>query len=313
MVSVTGLSKKYGAFTAIDDISFEIKKGEVVGLLGPNGAGKTTTMKILTCYLQATAGVASVDNLNVLEDSIGVRDKIGYLPESAPLYQDMTVAEYLRFAGEIRGLSGDKLKQRLIAVLEDCGLKERVHQSISELSKGYKQRVGLAQALISDPQLLILDEPTVGLDPNQIVEIRELIKKVGKEKTVILSSHILAEVEATCDRVLIINKGKIVATGTPQELRDSSKTEAQILLKVEKTDGRDPESILKSLNGAEKVVSNKSHEPNTLIFEIHVEKGKDLRAEIINKFQQEKIQVLELTRKEMKLEDIFAQLTKTNS
>ncbi|MEP5613674.1 MAG: ATP-binding cassette domain-containing protein, partial [Cyclobacteriaceae bacterium] len=221
-VVVENLTKKYGAQKAVNDISFEINTGEVVGFLGPNGAGKSTTMKMITCFMAPTTGNVNVEGSSIHTDSETVRRKIGYLPENNPLYLDMPIVDYLRFSAEIQGVEKSEISSRISDMIERCGLTAEKHKNINELSKGYRQRVGLAQAMIHDPEVLILDEPTTGLDPNQIVEIRKLIKDLGKEKTVILSSHILSEVEATCDRILIINKGRIVADGSAEMLRQQS-------------------------------------------------------------------------------------------
>lgn len=218
MISVKNLTKYYGDFQALKGISFEIKSGEIVGILGPNGAGKSTTLRILTCYFNPTSGNAIIDGKSILDEENNVKKIIGYLPESAPLYNDMCVFDYLVYMADIQELERSKLNERLHYVVNVCGLKEVISKQIGELSKGYKQRVGLAGAIIHDPKILILDEPTNGLDPNQIVEIRELIKELGKEKTVLVSTHILSEVEATCSRAIIINKGNIIADDTPENL-----------------------------------------------------------------------------------------------
>lgn len=218
MISVKNLTKYYGDFQALKGINFEIKSGEIVGILGPNGAGKSTTLRILTCYFNPTSGDAIIDGKSILEEENNVKKIIGYLPESAPLYNDMCVFDYLVYMADIQELERSKLNERLHYVVNVCGLKEVISKPIGELSKGYKQRVGLAGAIIHDPKILILDEPTNGLDPNQIVEIRELIKELGKEKTVLVSTHILSEVEATCSRAIIINKGNIIADDTPENL-----------------------------------------------------------------------------------------------
>ena len=218
MISVKNLTKYYGDFQALKGISFEIKSGEIVGILGPNGAGKSTTLRILTCYFNPTSGDAIIDGKSILDEENNVKKIIGYLPESAPLYNDMCVFDYLVYMADIQELERRKLNERLHYVVNVCGLKEVISKPIGELSKGYKQRVGLAGAIIHDPKILILDEPTNGLDPNQIVEIRELIKELGKEKTVLVSTHILSEVEATCSRAIIINKGNIIADDTPENL-----------------------------------------------------------------------------------------------
>ena len=218
MLDVKGLQKSFGNVHAVKDLTFQVNKGEIFGFLGPNGAGKTTTMRMITSFMPSSAGSITIDGLDVAENTMAIREKIGYLPESAPLYTDMKVSEYIEYVGSLRELKGKKLKDAAENVYEICGLKKMLGRKIGNLSKGYRQRVGLAQALIHSPELLILDEPMSGLDPNQIVEIRELIKKIGKEKTVIYCSHILSEVSATCDNILIINNGELVAKGTPNEL-----------------------------------------------------------------------------------------------
>lgn len=217
-IVVSSLSKSYGQFTAVNSVSFTVNTGEIVGFLGPNGAGKSTTMKMLSGILQPTSGSAEINGFNILTEAESVKKNIGYLPENNPLYLDLTVKEYLEYSGEISGVTKDKINDRISEMLDICGLENMVNRLIGNLSKGYRQRVGLAQSLIHDPSVLILDEPTTGLDPNQILEIRDLIIRLGKEKTVLLSSHILQEVEAICNRVLIINDGVMVADGTPSEL-----------------------------------------------------------------------------------------------
>ena len=250
MIKVEKLSKSYGPARALDGISFEVERGEVVGFLGPNGAGKSTTMKILTGFLLPTSGRAFVDGQDVVDESLTVRRRIGYLPESTPLYTEMRVDEYLRFAAEIRGVPGSDAKRAVHRVVDLCGLGRVFGKNILELSKGYKQRVGLAQAMVHEPDLLILDEPTSGLDPNQIVEVRALIKRLGQEHTVILSTHYLQEVEASCSRVVIINRGEIVADDTAGELIGSMPT-GPVVVKV-----RGPEaSILQQLRDLVPTVS----------------------------------------------------------
>ena len=232
-IVVENLTKKYGVQKAVNDVSFRINTGEVVGFLGPNGAGKTTTMKMITCFMAPTDGDVSVEGASVLADPETVKKKIGYLPENNPLYLDMPIVEYLRFTAEIQGVAVSDVPSRIAAMIESCGLGTEKHKTIGELSKGYRQRVGLAQAMIHDPEVLIFDEPTSGLDPNQIVEIRKLIKELGKEKTVILSSHILSEVEATCGRILIINKGRIVADGTADTLRQQARGQELLTVHID--------------------------------------------------------------------------------
>lgn len=227
-IQVTNLTKAYGAQRAIDGISFDLKPGEIVGFLGPNGAGKSTTMKILTGYLKPSEGIAKVADYDVAAQSMSARRSIGYLPEHNPLYLDMYVREFLLFSGKLYGLSGDTLKLRVNEMIVMCGLEVEKHKKIGQLSKGYRQRVGLAQSFLHDPSVLILDEPTTGLDPNQIQEIRELIRTAGKNKTVLFSTHIMQEVEALCDRVIIINKGKVVSDSSLETLRASGNSLEEI-------------------------------------------------------------------------------------
>ncbi len=232
MISVKAIEKSFGATKAVNDVSFDIGKSEVVGLLGPNGAGKTTTMRILTGFIPPDEGTVKIDGIDIRTNSIETRKKIGYLPESTPLYEDMVLIEYLDFIAEMRGIKKKDRRNKLSEMIETCKLERMIRKNISELSKGYRQRVGLAQTLIHSPEVLILDEPTSGLDPKQIIEIRELIKEIGREKTVLLSTHILPEVEATCQKVLIINDGKIVAEGTTEELACGATGKEKISLSV---------------------------------------------------------------------------------
>ena len=218
-IKIENLTKYYGDYPAVKDISFEVKTGEIVGFLGPNGAGKTTTLKLITSYLTANNGKIYVEDIDIEEDSLGVRKKIGYLPEQNPLYPDMNVIDYLRYAAELQSVDKSRINDSIKKMVKDCGLEDVKHKDIGELSKGFKQRVGLAQAMIHNPSVLLLDEPTSGLDPNQIIEIRKLIRNLGKQKTLMLSTHILQEVQAVCDRVIIINNGEIVADGTPDSLQ----------------------------------------------------------------------------------------------
>ncbi len=305
-IVVKNLTKTYGPQKAVDDISFIVRTGEVLGFLGPNGAGKTTTMKAITTYLIPNQGNVWVGDSSIYEDAEEIKRHIGYLPESNPLYEDMPVIDYLRYVAELQGIDKSKIKSSILNMVDLCGLEGEKHKTISELSKGYKQRVGLAQALIHDPDVLILDEPTAGLDPNQIVEIRELIKKIGKEKTVILSSHILAEVEATCDRILIINDGKIVADGTAEELR--KKAQGKEILKIiiedadrnlafdqlQQLDTVDVVDLIQGDDQAFEVQSKKDQSSKRAIFKLCVEKGWTLT---------------EMCPVETRLEDIFRELT----
>lgn len=301
-VRVQGLTKYYGDQAALDHISFQANKGEVLGFLGPNGAGKTTTMKILTCFLPQTEGTAEICGYDVMKDSMAIKRKIGYLPEGNPLYKDMYIKEYLHFVGNIYNVPS--LNKRVDEMIEQTGLIPERHKLIGQLSKGYRQRVGLAQALIHDPEVLILDEPTSGLDPNQLVEIRQLVKDLGKEKTIILSTHIMQEVQAICDRVVIINKGKIVADDPIDVLRE--KVKGFKVLYLEFSARIDPKE-LKALANVKKV---DVLSPTT--FHVYSDSDKDVRP-VISGFASEKGYTLLEMRTEMSsVEDVFQQLTKSN-
>lgn len=253
MIQVKNLTKAYGPILAVDNISFSIEKGQIVGFLGPNGAGKTTTIRILTCFMPATSGEAKIAGFDVFTESLKVREKIGYLPESVPMYTEMRVSEYLTFRGRLRGLDRTALKNRIGYVTERCWLKDVERRQIGQLSKGYRQRLGLADSLLHDPEVLILDEPTVGLDPTQIRATRELIKELGKRHTILLSSHILHEVEALCNRTIIVAGGKIVASGSPEELRDRIREQSRVIveLKAPKDQAQSAFSALESVKGIE--------------------------------------------------------------
>jgi len=276
--------------------------------LGPNGAGKTSTMKIITSYWTPTSGSITIDGVDAVNDSLKTRAKIGYLPETVPLYEEMKVSEYLKFVAEMRGLSGDKLKARIEEVAIACGVSGVMQKLIDELSKGYRQRVGLAQAIMGNPDVLILDEPTTGLDPNQIMEIRELIKKIGKEKTVIFSTHILSEVSAVCDRVIIINNGKIVGEGSPAELIGRTNAKAIITVKVE--GNKDAiAAVLQKISGVVKVSLVKT-EGTVLVYQIETAIGIDDRGIINKALIMGGFNVLEISKSEANLEDAFRELTK---
>jgi ABC-2 type transport system ATP-binding protein len=309
-IKVNNLTKYYGNVLAVDDISFEVSKGEILGFLGPNGAGKSTTMKIITTYLPPTTGSVVVDGLDVETDSIDVRRKLGYLPELNPLYYDMNVEEYLDYVAALDGVPKTNIRKRREEMIRVCGLDSMRGKNIGELSKGYKQRVGLAQAMINDPDVLILDEPTSGLDPNQIIEIRNLIKKLGKEKTVILSTHILSEVQATCNRVIIINKGRIVADGTPEDLQKKSRGESVVTLEVKNNCDKNALSAsLREIRNVNKVEFVKDT-GDSFLFNIYGDKGVDLREVISTKVNQQKALLLSMQSKQSTLEDIFRELTK---
>ncbi len=312
MIEVRNLVKTYGALKALDDVSFEVRKGEVLGFLGPNGAGKTTTMKILTCFVAPTSGEAKVAGTSIVDDTLEIRRQVGYLPESAPLYIDMRVDEYLSFVAEVRNLSNDKLKQSLDRVVETCGLNKVVNREIRTLSKGYKQRVGLAQAMIHDPSVLILDEPTTGLDPNQIVDIRELIKSIGKERTVILSTHNLSEVQAAAGRVIIINNGKIVADGSPQDLEaDRGGARYNVQLASAGVDNKELEKVFSSIDKVQQV-ELRSRTGDEISVVVRSKQNADLRRDIFNAVVEHKWVLLGLERKQVDLESVFRILTSKN-
>ncbi len=308
MISVENLSKKFGENLVIDNISFEVKKGEVLGFLGPNGAGKTTTMRILTGLIAPTKGNIKVGNYNILDNSLEVRKMIGYLPESVPLYEDMKVFEYLKFMAEMRGVEKHQLLDKMRKIFDLCGLKKVVRQPIGELSKGYRQRVGLAQAMINDPEILVLDEPTSGLDPNQIVEIRNLIKKIGENKTVILSTHILQEVSATCDRVVIINNGEIVAKGTTGELISKAKRKEILYVKV-KGNYNDVIDKLKLMENVEDVKKKDKEADDIYGYQITVGANADIREYVFMTIVKNNWSMLEMKREVVSLEDVFRELT----
>ena len=309
MIQVENLTKVYGATRAVDDVTFNVRKGEVLGFLGPNGAGKSTTMKVLTCYLAPTAGRAKVAGFDVFDNSLEVRKHLGYLPEDTPLYKDMTVLEYLQFAAAMRGMASDRSEKRIKEIGGRCGLHEVAGKLVGELSRGYRQRVGLAQAMLDDPDLLILDEPTSGLDPNQIVEIRQLIKEVGKEKTVILSTHILPEVQATCSRILIISSGKLVADGSPDELRAREKASRYRL--VVEANGATADAVkarlasIKGVSRCETVLG----EGGAHAFSLDAAGDEDLRKILFRAAVDNKWTLLELHREAASLETVFRNLT----
>lgn len=305
-VEVENLTKNYGLQKAVDNISFDVKTGEVVGFLGPNGAGKSTTMKIITCFMAPDAGDIRLEGISVRNDPDSIKARIGYLPENNPLYEDMAIIDYLRFCGEINGMNRNEIPGRIKEMIEICGLERERHKKIHELSKGYRQRVGLAQAMIHNPEILILDEPTSGLDPNQIVEIRNLIKELGKEKTVILSSHILSEVEATCDRILIINKGKIVADGTAETLRHQSKGQELLTVTIEGGEKNEIVEALRNVSSIEKVLNVEGY-PEKVRIQSKPEKSS--KREIFDMCVERKWYLTELTAEETRLEDVFRKLT----
>lgn len=305
-IIVKNLTKKYGTQKAVDNISFKVKTGEVLGFLGPNGAGKTTTMRSITTFLHPDEGEIYVGNFSLSKDPEKIKRSIGYLPEENPLYEDMPVLDYLRFVANIHEIPANETDDKIINVISTCGLEAEKHKKIGELSKGYKQRVGLAQALIHSPDVLILDEPTVGLDPNQIKEIRGLIKTIGQEKTVILSSHILAEVEATCDRIMIINKGKIVADGSTDDLRKQAQGKELIKVAVDDGDINTVYEGLKSIKGVEMVdILDKEKR----VFEVQGDPEEQIAKAVFKLCVKNDWIITQLTPIETKLEDIFMELT----
>ena len=308
MIDIKNLTKKFNNETVLDGIEFSVKKGEILGFLGPNGAGKTTTMKIITSFLAPTKGTVEVDGFDTQKDSLATRSKIGYLPEMVPLYEDMLVFEYLRFIAEIRGIEKDEIDEKIRESSKVCGLAKVLTRPIEELSKGYRQRVGLAQAIIHDPDILILDEPTTGLDPNQIVEIRDLIKKIGQEKTIIFSTHILSEASAICDRIIIINKGKIVAKGTPRELKTQAESGLIYYIKIK----GDKEKVLERLQvikDVKKVKVKSKESENNYLYIIEPDNNLDLRENISRTVMTSGWPILHFSKKSVSLEDIFRELT----
>jgi ABC-2 type transport system ATP-binding protein len=306
-IKIEGLTQKYDIQKAVDNISFEVKTGEILGFLGPNGAGKTTTMKMITGYLKPSEGNIFINNQSILGSKSDLRKHIGYLPEHNPLYLDMPIIDYLAFCAGLQGVSKANIPHRIEEMIKLCGLKREKHKNIGELSKGYRQRVGLAQAMIHDPEILILDEPTTGLDPNQIVEIRELIKELGQAKTVILSTHILPEVEATCDRILIINQGSIVADGTADTLRQQSQGKEVLVLKVE--GAADVETVLNTIQSIDTVEEVKILDMVQHRFEIQSHAGTSSTRNVFQMCVANNWFLTELTPYETKLEDIFRNLT----
>jgi len=305
MISVQNLTKHYGDVVAVNNISFTVRRGEITGLLGPNGAGKTTTMRMLTCFLKPTSGVITVGDFRADENPLGVRDIVGYLPESVPLYNDMLVYDYLRYVAEVRGVAGEA---RIGEIARMCGIAEVMHKPIGEISKGYRQRVGLAQAMIHDPEILILDEPTSGLDPNQIVEIRNLIREIGKTKTVILSTHILSEVEATCDRVIIISRGSIVTDSDVSALKSSYGSTTRVSVTLAGADGAFAKRVLEEIPGVASVAVE-SVDDGLVSLSVDSRESADARPEIFRRAVENNWIIYEMVQRTMTLESIFRELT----
>ncbi|RJP84293.1 MAG: ATP-binding cassette domain-containing protein [Desulfobacteraceae bacterium] len=310
MIHVENLTKYYDSFCAVDHISININKGEVLGLLGPNGAGKTTTLKMLTGYFKPTAGTIRVKDYSIEDNPLEIKRMIGYLPESSPFYKNMLVYDYLEYASKIKGIPSGDRHARLRFLADLCGLNDIMHKAIGELSKGLNQRVGLAHAMMNDPEILILDEPTQGLDPNQIVEIRNIIKKIGKEKTIIFSTHILSEAEATCDRIVIINKGKIVADGDTRELKASADKKTAIQLSLTGADLESVQKELQTISGIDGVEKIHQTGDGVLTVKAWTRSSEDLRESVYRKIKATDWMLLEFRQEAKTLETIFRDLTR---
>jgi ABC-2 type transport system ATP-binding protein len=312
MIKVQGLTKRYARTIAVDNISFEVEKGQIVGFLGPNGAGKTTTMRVLTCYLPPTAGTATVAGFDVLENPLEVKKHIGYLPETPPLYPEMEVTEYLTFVAKLKGIGSADVAHRVNEVTERCAVGDVRTKLIGKLSKGYRQRVGLAQAIIHNPDVLVLDEPTAGLDPKQIIETRELIKHLAGDHTIILSTHILSEVEHSCERVVIINQGKLVATDSVQNLTNRLRGSEAVALEIESANGplnqQEVQQRLEQVNGVSRVLAREGRD-GRLAFEVESLQGRHIRADLARAVVTAGWNLNELRAVGLSLEDIFLQLT----
>ena len=307
MIEVKNVTKKYGKAVAVDDISFTIHDGEIVGLLGPNGAGKSTTMNILTGYIEQTSGEVTIEGYNTLKKPKKAKKQIGYMPEGVPLYTDLTVREFVTYMAELKQVNRKERKAKVQKVIEETGLKDVENKLTKNLSRGYKQRVSMAGALVGEPKILILDEPTVGLDPKQITEIRNLIKELGKTHTVILSSHILSEVSQICNKVIIINKGKIVAIDTPENLEEKVSNNNCIYVTVEDTENK-INGIKDKINGIKKITLVQENEDKTKQYLIEADKDTDLRKKIFSEFAKENITIFEMKKADTTLEDAFMKL-----
>jgi ABC-2 type transport system ATP-binding protein len=312
MIHVENLTRYYDDFCAVNGIHLDIQKGEILGLLGPNGAGKTTTLRMLTGYIQPTAGQIRVKDLTIGPDTLEIKKRIGYLPESAPLYHDMIVYDYLNYVAAIREIENDRKLSRIYELAQLCGLNTVMHKTIGELSKGFKQRVGLAHALMNDPEILVLDEPTSGLDPNQIVEIREIIRKIGREKTIILSTHILSEAEATCDRIAIIHQGKIVVDGSTQAIKQSAGKERMIFITLDNGDFAAVQQQLGAVKGIDRIEKIAASDSNLLEIQVTVRSETDIRKDIYQIIRQADWLLLEFRQETQTLEHIFRELTLEN-
>jgi len=312
MIHVENLTKYYSDLCAVDHINLGIQKGEILGLLGPNGAGKTTTLRMLTGFFLPTTGDIRVKDFSIREHTLDIKKLIGYLPESAPLYHSMLVYDYLNYIADIRGLDKEKKLTRIKKLADICGLHGIMHKTIEELSKGLKQRVGLAHAMMDDPEILVLDEPTSGLDPNQIAEIREIIKEIGKEKTVILSTHILSEAEATCDRIVIINKGKIVADGSTEALKQEGNRETIIHISLKNADVASAKNMFGDIDGVFRIETPKALRNDLIDISLTCEASDDVRQTVYRKIKDTDWDLFELRQETKTLEHIFRDLTREN-
>lgn len=309
MVETLNLSKSFGSIRAVDDLSFKVSKGEVLGFLGPNGAGKSTTMKILTCFLAPSAGTARVCGFDIIDEAMQVRRSVGYLPESAPAYGEMAVIDFLKFVGRIRGFGGKTLSEKVDAAMTKCQLHEVRYQPFETLSKGFKRRVCLAQAIIHDPQVLIMDEPTDGLDPNQKKEVRDLISAMAQDKVIILSTHILEEVDAVCTRAVVIAHGRLVADGTPEQLRQRSPHHGAVTIGIKTGDAGSVRAALEMVRNVEKVRAANGHPDNYARFEIFPSRGKTIATDVAQLAREKNWSVDELTVERGHLDEVFRELT----
>lgn len=307
MIEIKNVTKRFGSRIAVDSISFEVKKGEIVGFLGPNGAGKTTTMRIITGFFPPNEGIVKVAGFDVTEQPLKAKEKIGYMPENVPLYKELDVYSYLHFIAEIKGVPKDKIESRVAKAMEEAGIKEVKNRIIGKLSKGFRQRVGIAQAIINDPEVLILDEPTVGLDPKQIIEIRNMIKNMKGDRTIILSTHILPEVSMTCDKVIVINEGKIVAQGDVDSLTEKSRNATRIFVEVDAARA-DFIPEIKKIKGVTDVVELEKTSSDTYTYNIDIEEGKKVTKDIVNRIVKNDWELIELKRPQVSLEDVFLKL-----
>ncbi len=307
-LAVDQLSKTFNGQPAVDQLSFQLANNEVLGFLGPNGAGKSTTMKMITCFMAPSSGDILANGESVFNDTARFKARIGYLPESTPLYQDMFIIDYLDFVARLQGVPATRIPERIKQMISYTGLEAEKHKKIGELSKGFKQRVGLAQAMIHDPEVLILDEPTTGLDPNQIIEVRELIKQLGREKTILLSTHILPEVEAISDRILIINDGQITANGTPGELREQAEEQERLIVEIEAPDTA-VETVRRTLAGLDGVEEAQILEAEKGQYQVQSQQGSSARKPVFDTCVRHGWSLLEQRSQETRLEDVFRQLT----